>query len=366
MPLPSVQNPASRKEILFPSHMVALCVAEMWRLGYIQESERLLFTVMDTIQKQCLSYVGEEAVTPCVFWLSNVHELLSLICLHEQALEQDMLRRAWHDFEKLLATVKYELQCLEDNIFHAWMKEIKQKLQKMIVPAVIESQTLPGFVTTETSGRFFRLLTSKPSFSMDDLLTFLNKVHRALSAYYIEPSLMQQALNEVLRMIGSQAFNDLLMRKNFASWKRAMQIQYNITRLEEWCKNHDVPEASLQLEHLMQSTKLLQLKKATLEDIENIYDVCWILSPTQVHRLMSNYYVADYEDPIKPEVMKAVAAHVDTNNASDVLMLDSVPVNDTTQPYEVPLPRDTSLQTYLPAWIDLKHVRTLSQMSQLA
>lgn len=43
----------------------------------------------------------------------------------------------------------------------------------------------------------------------------------------------------------------------------AMQIQYNITRIEEWCKSHDMPEGTLQLEHLMQATKLLQLKKVT-------------------------------------------------------------------------------------------------------
>lgn len=42
-----------------------------------------------------------------------------------------------------------------------------------------------------------------------------------------------------------------------------MQIQYNITRIEEWCKSHDMPEGLLQLEHLMQATKLLQLKKVS-------------------------------------------------------------------------------------------------------
>jgi myosin-5 len=52
MPLPSLQNPPSRKEILFPAHTISVCVNEMWHLGYIQESERLLFNVMDTIQKQ--------------------------------------------------------------------------------------------------------------------------------------------------------------------------------------------------------------------------------------------------------------------------------------------------------------------------
>ena len=43
-----------------------------------------------------------------------------------------------------------------------------------------------------------------------------------------------------------------------------MQIQYNITRIEEWCKSHDMPEGTLQLEHLMQATKLLQLKKVSI------------------------------------------------------------------------------------------------------
>jgi hypothetical protein len=32
-----------------------------------------------------------------------------------------------------------------------------------------------------------------------------------------------------------------------------MQIQYNITRIEEWCKSHEMPEGTLQLEHLMQA-----------------------------------------------------------------------------------------------------------------
>jgi len=40
-----------------------------------------------------------------------------------------------------------------------------------------------------------------------------------------------------------------------------MQIQYNITRLEEWCKSNDLGEGTLSMESLMQATKLLQLKK---------------------------------------------------------------------------------------------------------
>ena len=35
--------------------------------------------------------------------------------------------------------------------------------------------------------------------------------------------------------------------------------------------------------------------QATPADIEIIYDVCWMLSPMQIQRMCTNYYVADYE-----------------------------------------------------------------------
>jgi myosin-5 len=81
--------------------------------------------------------------------------------------------------------------------------------------------------------------------------------------------------------------DDTDLRRNFLSWKRGLQINYNITRIEEWCKSHDMPEGTLQLEHLQQATKLLQLKKATIADIEIIFDICWMLTPTQIQKLIN-------------------------------------------------------------------------------
>lgn len=227
MPLPTLQNPPSQKEILFPAHTISVCVNEMWELGYIQESEKLLFNVMDTIQKQFLSFTDEDAVVPCTFWLTNVHELLSLICIAHNDIDQDIYQDkrksvGRHDFSKLMETIKFEMQCLEDNIYHAWMKEIKKHLSKMVIPAVVEGQSLPGFITSD-NGRFFNKLligSSQPTYSMDELLNFLNKIWRTMKCYYIEQSVATQALTELLKLIGVSAFNDLLMRKNFCSWKR--------------------------------------------------------------------------------------------------------------------------------------------------
>jgi myosin-5 len=158
------------------------------------------------------------------------------------------------------------------------MKVLKRKLQKMIIPAIIESQSLPGFVTNDGNRFLNKLLqtNSQPQFSMDDLLSLLNKVYKAMKTYYVEESIITQTVTELLKLVGVTAFNDLLLRRNFLSWKRGLQINYNITRIEEWCKSNDMPEGILQLEHLMQATKLLQLKKATLSDIEIIQDICWM------------------------------------------------------------------------------------------
>lgn len=347
IPSPNQNPPPSDKEVLFPSYLINLVTSEMWNNGFVKESERFLANVMQSIQQEVMQHDGDEAINPGAFWLSNVHEMLSFVFLAEDWYEAQKTDN--YEYDRLLEIVKHDLESLEFNIYHTWMKVLKKKLQKMIIPAIIESQSLPGFVTNESNRFLGKLLqtNSTPAYSMDNLLSLLNNVFRAMKAYYLEDSIITQAVTELLRLVGVTAFNDLLMRRNFLSWKRGLQINYNITRIEEWCKSHDMPEGTLQLEHLMQATKLLQLKKATLNDIEIIQDICWMLSPNQIQKLLNQYLVADYEQPINGEIMKAVASRV--SEKSDVLLLQAVDMDDS-GPYEIAEPRViTALETYTPS-----------------
>lgn len=135
-------------------------------------------------------------------------------------------RLDWDAYERLIEVVKHDLDSLEYNIYHTWMLEVKKKLTKMVIPALIESQSLPGFITSDGSGRMFsRMLqgmgsTAQPTATMDDILNLLNKVWKCLKSYYMEESVMQQVVTELLKLIGQIAFNDLIMRRNFCSWKR--------------------------------------------------------------------------------------------------------------------------------------------------
>lgn len=253
IPSPNSTPPPSDKEVLFPSYLINLVTSEMWNNGFVKESERFLANVMQSIQQEVMQHDGDEAINPGAFWLSNVHEMLSFVFLAEDWYETQKTDN--YEYDRLLEIVKHDLESLEFNIYHTWMKVLKKKLHKMIIPAIIESQSLPGFITNESNRFLGKLLQSNsaPAYSMDNLLSLLNSVFRAMKAFYLEDSILTQTITELLRLVGVTAFNDLLMRRNFLSWKRGLQINYNITRIEEWCKSHDMPEGTLQLEHLMVS-----------------------------------------------------------------------------------------------------------------
>jgi myosin-5 len=253
--------PPLAKEVIFPAHLISVVSNEMWKLNMIPESERFLANVMQAIQGYVMvsddqrqratgttgmsvthdswltsrsqQFKGEDCIMPGIFWLSNVHEILSFICLAESDVQQGIGPGSdegrpldWDTYERLITVVKQDLDSLEYNIYHTWMLEVKKKLQKMVIPALIESQSLPGFITSDGSGRMFsRMLqgmqgNQQPTASMDDILNLLNKVWKCLKSYYMEESVMQQVVTELLKLIGQVAFNDLIMRRNFCSWKR--------------------------------------------------------------------------------------------------------------------------------------------------
>ena len=54
IPAPSTTNPPVVKEILFPANLISLITNEMWKYGLIQESERFLANVMQTIQSHVM------------------------------------------------------------------------------------------------------------------------------------------------------------------------------------------------------------------------------------------------------------------------------------------------------------------------
>ena len=85
------------------------------------------------------------------------------------------------------------------------------------------------------------------------------------------------------------------------------------------------------------------------------------MSPNQIQKLLNQYLVADYEQPINGEIMKAVASRVNTEKG-DVLLLAAVDMEDS-GPYEIAEPRViTALETYTPAWLQTPRLKRLAEI----
>lgn len=85
-----------------------------------------------------------------------------------------------------------------------------------------------------------------------------------------------------------------------------------------------------------------------------------MLSPNQIQKLLNQYLVADYEQPINGDIMKAVASRV--TEKGDVLLLQAVDMDDS-GPYEVADPRNiTALETYCPSYLQTPKLRRLADI----
>jgi hypothetical protein len=89
------------------------------------------------------------------FWLSNCFELLSVVKSTQDKEAREHARRRQQagrrgsdasESERILDKIRTDLDYLLIEIYHGWIKELKKRLANMIVPAVIENQSLPGYI----------------------------------------------------------------------------------------------------------------------------------------------------------------------------------------------------------------------------
>ncbi|KAJ1662717.1 Myosin type-2 heavy chain 1, partial [Coemansia sp. RSA 25] len=269
VPLPNVDAEYQPPDLLFPAHLIGLCVIKMFQYNLARRIDRLLMSAIARVQKKTAAF---ESDYTSAFWLSNVFELLSII--KTSMTEHQSSTHEYADSERAMNDGMQYLETLLSDIYFGWIKDLQKRFGKLIIPGVVESEALPGF-TASDSGFFNRLMGTGPREStvkIENVLSFFNHIWRTMEFYYVDRAIMRQIMSELLCNIGVTAFNNIIMRRNFCSWKRGMQIQYNLTRIEEWCKTHAVADATRNLDRLLQLVKLLQLQKSTDQDIDIMFE----------------------------------------------------------------------------------------------
>lgn len=227
----------------------------------------------------------------------------------------------------VLLQMRSEAARAVEELFRNWLAELCKWFSRLGPAAIMDHQGLHGYDTDQqtqrpaTGSRFLdnllgRRSSNSPQLSTEVLLDGLDQLVGAMLSAELQSELAEQVLGGVMSQIFAIAFNELLVRRAYATWRRGIQIQYNLSQLEDWASRLRasrptwLPGPPLPAsEPLLQAVKLLQLAKtATTEDLSVILEACPSLNTHQIRRILSVYVPDEFEDgPVCPALMRALA-----------------------------------------------------------
>ncbi|XP_075287719.1 unconventional myosin-Vc isoform X2 [Opisthocomus hoazin] len=274
-----------------PAHILFMCVRYA---DYLNDADMLKSFMNVTIDgiKQVVKEHSEDFEL-LSFWLSNTYYFLN--CLKQYSGEEEFVKcNTPHQNKNCLkhfdlSEYRQILSDLAIRIYHQFITVMETNIQPMIVPGMLEYESLQGISGLKPTG--FR----KRSSSIDDTDTYtMTSILQQLSYFYstmcqngLDSELLKQAVKQLFFLIGAVTLNSLFLRKDMCSCRKGMQIRCNISYLEEWLKDKNLQSSNAKetLEPLSQAAWLLQVKKITDDDAKEICEHCTSLSTVQVFLL---------------------------------------------------------------------------------
>ncbi|NWX39431.1 MYO5C protein, partial [Steatornis caripensis] len=323
-----------------PAHILFMCVRYA---DYLNDADMLKSFMNVTIDgiKQVVKEHSEDFEMLC-FWLSNTYYFLN--CLKQYSGEEEFMKcNTPHQNKNCLkhfdlSEYRQILSDLAIRIYHQFIIVMENNIQPMIVPGMLEYESLQGISGLKPTG--FR----KRSSSIDDTDTYtMTSILQQLSYFYstmcqngLDSELLKQAVKQLFFLIGAITLNSLFLRKDMCSCRKGMQIRCNISYLEEWLKDKNLQSSNAKetLEPLSQAAWLLQVKKITDDDAKEICEHCTSLSTVQIVKILNSYTpIDDFEKRVTPSFVRKVQAML--NNREDVpqLMLDTKYLFQVTFPF---------------------------------
>uniref|UniRef100_H3CZ56 Methyl-CpG binding domain protein 3b n=1 Tax=Tetraodon nigroviridis TaxID=99883 RepID=H3CZ56_TETNG len=277
------------------SSVLFLCVCQA-DCGGDHAQARSLCSAAVTAMKGAVKKHGSD-LDMTALWLKNVYLLHDLLTQHylKETLDSDELL-------PLSSSMSDLIRALSDLCIQAYQQLLsitEQRLHSIIVPALLESENIPGL-----SASTVKLVTSRKrsgsdprpaggeAATMASVLRELGALHAALTRQALPPAQMQQAFHQLTHLIAASAVNSLLLRKDMCCWSRGIQIRfYNVSLLEEWLRSRGVLSggAVAALEPLIQAVQLLQTGKKTEADAQALVQTCTALSGQQIVRILTLY-----------------------------------------------------------------------------
>ncbi|KAM8972266.1 unconventional myosin-Vc [Pelodytes ibericus] len=323
-----------------PAHIMFMCVRYT---DYINEADRIKSLMNATINgiKQVIKEHAED-FEMLSFWLSNVHHFLN--CLKQYSGEEEFSKynvaiqnkNCLKNFD--LSEYRQIISDLAIRIYHQFITVMENNIQPMIVPGMLEYESLHGISVAKPTG--FRKRSSSiddtDAYTMTSILQQLSYFYTTMCQHGMDTELLKQAVKQLFFLISSVTLNSLFLRKDMCSCRKGMQIRCNISYLEEWLqgKNLQGSTAKETLEPLSQAAWLLQVKKIKDEDAKEICKRCSALSTVQIVKILNSYTpIDDFEKRVTPSFVRKVQSMLNNREDGSQLMVDSKYLFQVTFPF---------------------------------
>lgn len=239
------QRSASQKPV--PANMIFLSA----RYAHYHSSSdllaKLLIMAMDKINDVVEYHQWD--MTILAFWASNATLLLHYLKKDAGLVE---------------ATVHFQAQLAEliNEIFILIVRDAERRLDKVLDPAMLDHETIPGFedITFQNEWKIFKTKKkvkeepperryrppspkqrAKPA--PRNVTSLLSSTLFVLDLYDVHSVITGQIVAQLLYWLGAELFNRIMSNRKYLARTKAMQIRMNISVLEDWARtNNRQPE----------------------------------------------------------------------------------------------------------------------------
>jgi len=338
----------------YPAYIMFMCIRYTDFVNDENQVKNLLNEIIGCLRRRARSTNSVEVLS---LWLANVCSLLT--CLKQFSGDEyfGVLEESLKSFDLF----EYR-QIFNDAIVHLshnFLRLSEEKIQPLIVPAILEYEGLASSGICSQPSNLNRSGSISSSNEQDDtllssplekpvnlMINELSDLYKCLLLHDNQPEMIFQIFKQLFFFICAGALNNLLLRKDLCVWNKAMQIRFNLSVLEQWCRETQIPNCNEiidQLNPITQATKLLQTKKSE-DNISTIVEMCNKLSSSQIMKIL-NLYTAVDEENISEDFLKKIQTYLKEQRKDDVnkstLLIDTKHIFPITIPYK---PVDIKLQ----------------------
>jgi hypothetical protein len=221
----------------------------------------------------------------------------------------------------VVATAEHQLSISEliSETYTSLVVDSETRLEQIVENALLEYEQLDQpriqFADEWKYNLFFFSQEKKtiPLSSPKAISTLLTSTLYVLQSYEVHPIIVIQAIAQLFHFISCEMFNRILNTKAYLCRSKALQIRMNLTVLEEWIHENNLPPVLF--DYFNQVVQLVQLLQclSQLSDMRDFINTTFdLLNAKQIKRVVLNYrYEAN--EPRLPDIVEKYVQQLNTS-----------------------------------------------------